>query len=166
MSNSRERVIEMLRKQKLGGKNLVGLGILLVAIGVYLFTQARQFCATATRAPGVIVSLDVEGTGNTKTVFPVFSFKDQNGKEHVVHANRTRVWTSRWSDYQPGDKVEVLYAPGEPDKARLNSVFAVWGWPIVFWGVGTLLGTVGAILWYFAVHAPVNLLAKGKLPEE
>ena len=71
--------------------------------------------------------------------------------------SRCRISTARWgrgaicrSAYRVGQRVEVLYPPGQPHAARLCSFLELWFGPILFTGMGrsglSLLGVCGTAL--------------------
>lgn len=166
MGTSPSKLIEILRRQKRLGRNALVIGVLLLTASVYCFIPARQFDSSALHVPGRIVKLERRGSGrngNEVSVYPVFTFVDQSGTAHVIHSSQTRAWSDRWARYAVGDTVEVLYLAGDPEQARLNDFMAIWGGTALLGAGGLLFMLVGAILWYYAVHGPVNQLASGKL---
>jgi hypothetical protein len=164
MAKSRATILKLLREQKSLACKSLAVGVVLIVVGVPFFLKARQFKATALHAPGKIVQLERQTTGKNnkhKSFFPVFSFKDQAGAEHVIHS---RVSSSYFFNYNVGDTVEVLYPATNPEQARLNSFLALWIWPLLFGGVGLILSIVGFLLWYWAATCPVDDIASGRIP--
>jgi len=155
MKESRQQLIEQLRRQKRLGIRALLLGVVLMLIGIPFFVQSWRFNASAIRAAGKIVQLEQLHGGKDASYIPVFSFVDQAGGSHVIHS---RLGSSH-PRYAVGDVVGVLYPANDPEQARLNSFFALWLWPIVFGGAGLLLVVAGILLWYGAVTAPVDELA-------
>ena len=47
-------------------------------------------------------------------------------------------------DYSRGEKVEVLYKPGNPEQAKIHSFFSLWGGISILGGLGALFFLVGA----------------------
>jgi hypothetical protein len=161
MAKSRATILKLLREQKSLAYKILAVGVVLIAIGVPFFLKAWQFKATALHASGKILQLERQTSGKDVSFFPVFSFKDQAGAEHVIHS---RVSTSYFNNYDVGDTVEVLYPANDPEQARLNRFFALWIWPILFGGVGLILSVVGFLLWYWAATCPVDDIASGRIP--
>jgi uncharacterized protein (UPF0333 family) len=160
MAKSRATILKLLREQKSFAYKFLAVGVVLIAVGVPFFLKARQFNATALHASGKILQLERQATGKDVSFFPVFSFKDQAGAEHVIHS---RVGSSHFN-YDVGDTVEVLYPANDPEQAKLNSFFALWVWPILFGGVGLIISIVGFLLWYWAATCPVDDIASGRIP--
>ena len=75
--------------------------------------------------------------------YPVFSFKDNNGKEHSFRSHFGRNPPA----YQRGDSVEILYDPDATQKARIDSFAALWFWSIfcAAMGVGDLIVGGGCV---------------------
>jgi hypothetical protein len=164
MAKSRETILKLLQEQKSLARKFLAVGVVLIAIGVPFFLKAWQFKATALHTPGKILQLERQTSGKDNkdvSFFPVFSFKDQAGAEHVIHS---RVSTSYFDNFHVGDTVGVLYPANDPEQARLNNFFAIWLWPILFGGVGLIFSVVGILLWYWAVTCPVEDIASGRIP--
>jgi hypothetical protein len=154
------KLLQELKQQTTLGKRLLAGGMVLMIIGVYFFVQARRDYASASRASGQIVEIEREQHRKDVVPYPVFSFTDSAGTTYVIHTrtSQTRTWSGWNKFYKVGDAVEVLYPPGDPERARLNNLFSVWGTPLGLGGIGLILAIVGIVLWYSAVTYPVNKL--------
>ncbi len=143
-----------IRFQKGLATGLLVAGILAIAVGVFVFSQSRSFYASASRAPGKIVELEQKRDRKEITIFPVFSFVDQAGVSHVVHSKwgSPKNWWWLPRQYAVGDAVEVIYPADDPESARLNDFFSMWGWTFLFGGGGTVLSVAGMVLWRGAVR--------------
>jgi len=161
MKPSRSKLEQELRQQITLGKRLLVLGILLMLVGTYFCVQTKRQLASTSRASGRIVEIEKEQLQKDVVYYPVFSFADSAGKTHVIHTrtSQTRTWSGSNKHYHVGDAVEVLYPPGDPESARLNNLFAVWGWTLVFGGIGLILVIVGIVMWYGAATYPMDKLA-------
>ena len=71
---------------------------------------------------------------------PVVHFTSQNG-EAVEFVSSTG---SNPPSYSRGERVEVLYQPEEPQNAKINSFFSLWGGPVILGGLGGVFFLVGA----------------------
>ena len=125
---------------------MMGLGAM--AGGGYWFVQTLGFKSAAARADGVVVKLESQrssgrpGARRGSTFVPVFEFKDGEGGSHRV----TSSVSSRPAAYDVGEKVAVLYSPGDPEDARIDSFFSLWGGPCALAVVGFLFTLVSTIV--------------------
>ncbi len=151
--NPRGKTIRDIRFQRRLGKGLLVAGVLAVAVGSFAFAQSRRFYASALRAPGKIVEVERRQFRKDVTYYPVFSFVDQAGASHVVHAKwgYPANWWGLARQNAVGDAVEVIYPANDPESARLNNFLSVWGWTFLFGGGGMLLTVAGIVLWRGAV---------------
>lgn len=159
MSRPGKQVLKDIRFQKRLAVGLLIAGVVAVGAGALVFKESRDFQASASRAPGKIVELEQRRHDKKITCFPVFSFVDQSGVSHVVHSRfgytANRLTLAR--QYDVGDAVEVIYAAADPEGARLNDFFSVWGWTLMLGGGGGLLLIIGTVLWHGAVTWKVEL---------
>ncbi len=54
--------------------------------------------------------------------YPVFSFHDAQGVEHVIHSSSGGFPPA----YEVGDTVPVLYSSTNPTNAKIDALFSVW----------------------------------------
>lgn len=162
MKPSRSKLEQDLQRQITLGKRLLVPGILLMLAGTFFFVKTQRYYASTSRASGKIVEIEKQQNQKDITYYPVFSFADSAGATHIIHTSQTRTWSGWNRFYKVGDTVEVLYPANEPQKARLNNLFSVWGWVLVFGGVGLILVIAGIVLWYSAATYPVDKAVSGK----
>jgi hypothetical protein len=160
-SDVRLKLEQELRQQITLSKRLLALGVFLILVGTYFFVKTQKDYDSASRAPGKIVEIEKEQHQKDFVPYPVFSFTDSGGTTHVIHTrtSQTRTWSGWNKFYKVGDAVKVFYPPGDPESARLSNLFSVWGTPIGFGGIGLILAIAGIVLWYGALHCPVDELA-------
>jgi hypothetical protein len=116
---------------------LIGLGML--AGGIALGIHTKHFIATAIRVPGEVVGLVQRRGDDGPTYAPRFTFTDQEGRQHTVEARTA----SNPPSFSVGEAVTVLYAPGRPGSAVIDSFVQLWlGTTVlsVMGGVFTLVG--------------------------
>ncbi len=118
---------------------VIGLGLLAGAIALTLNTRA--FIATAKHAPGTVTELvpkrDKDDGSTTYT--PVVMFEADSGAS-VSFASS---FSSNPPSYVVGERVEVLYAPGNPNEARINGFGSLWFGSMILGGLGTVFSTIG-----------------------
>lgn len=102
----------------------VAFGALIcLTVSVVNCFQTKGFLGSAIKANGVISALKNTHGEHGTSYAPVVRFEDASKITHEV--------TSRFSSSPPGfsvgEKVEVLYQPSDPDNARINTFWQVWG---------------------------------------
>lgn len=111
----------------------LAVGVVLIIVGAVLLVRAVGFVANAERATGTVVDLDRgSSSGGGTTFHPVVRFTTANG-EAIEFVSRTG---SRPPAETPGDRVEVLYYPDDPDDAELSGIFHVWLAPAILLVLG------------------------------
>jgi len=121
---------------------LVGTGMLIGAF--YLYQSTGSFLEEATTADGTVVDFVRSRSSDSTTYAPVIHFIDRKG-EKIEFTSST---SSNPPSYTKGEKVEVLYLPAQPQKAKINGFFALWGGVVILGGMGSvfLLIATGIIL--------------------
>ena len=117
---------------------LVGLALLTVAL--FLVRSEIAFRSGAVRAAGKVVKLQPSRGRRGLVYTPVFSFTDEDGH---AHQGTGRVASSPPA-YERGEAVTVLYAPGHPESARLESFMETWFLPLILGGIGVIFASIGA----------------------
>jgi hypothetical protein len=109
------------------GAVFAGLGVLLVAIGIVVTRANRRFDRRALRAPGRVTGVRWEAIGppanKTMTGFPELSFTLPDGREVETIARTGTTFDAM----KEGQDVTVLYDPGDPRQARVDSRTAAAG---------------------------------------
>lgn len=124
---------------------LLGIGILLGAFALY--SSTTSFLGKASRVEGTVVDLvqsrsnmsSSSSTTESVTYRPVVHFVDLNGNT-IEFTSSTG---SNPPSYSRGEQVEVLYLPDEPEKAKINGFFSLWGGPVILGILGGLFFLIG-----------------------
>lgn len=154
MSASRAKILEDIKNQIVLGKRLTALGIVLFGVTIYLFVQCQKFYAAATRVTGKIEQIETERHNKDTVYYPVFSFVDANGSKHLIRTRASTAGSTTWNRfYSVGETVGVLYPANDPERARLNNIFAIWGWAMSFGTMGFIFCGFGVFLWYGGLHS-------------
>lgn len=115
------------------------IGIALLLASAYFYNSTREFLQTATKTEGTVVALKerVSTDDNKKKVSyaPVVTFVTGTGKKIEFLSPVS----SNPPAYTAGQKVEVLYLPADPSKARIQDFTSLWA-------VELILGIAGAII--------------------
>lgn len=140
---------------------LVGLAML--AGSVLLYQHTRSFLAHAARADGVVLDLvrSHSSSNSSDTWAPLVRFTPANG-EPVEFTSST---SSNPPAYSKGEPVGVLYDPAQPQRAKIDGFFSLWGGLLILGVLGTIFGAIGGgILLYgrLARRREEQLLVNGQ----
>ncbi|WP_111657207.1 DUF3592 domain-containing protein [Isoalcanivorax indicus] len=118
----------------------VGVVLLAVAVGLGLNTQ--RFVAESHTATGQVVALDASRSSDGGTTWrPVVSFRAGDGQTYRFSSQVS----SNPPAYKRGETVTVLYAPEQPDNARIKGLFSLWGGVLICALVGVMFTSVGGV---------------------
>ncbi len=120
----------------------IGVGAL---IGSFLFFKnTKQFIDKGVTASGTVINLlrqvSEDSDGNTSYMYyPEVKFQTADGKSITFQANTG----SNPPSYSVGEKIDVLYLPESPNKAKIKSFVSLWLGALVFLIVGLSFGSIG-----------------------
>jgi Protein of unknown function (DUF3592) len=132
-------------------------GVVFIIVGAVLLVFTVRFVADAERATGTVVDLDRRRSSSDGALlfYPVVRFTTANG-EAIEFVDSTG---SRPPLETPGDRVEVLYDPDDPNDAELSGIFHVWLVPAGLLVLGSaFLGTT----WFAGPRAARRRRRPGK----
>lgn len=129
------------------GRDLLSLsfriiGLLFASIGAIIAASTLVFVARAEPVAGTVVDYAVEqnaitflqgGEPTGLLYYPIVEYAAGGTEQRVT--GRTGRTSRTW---EPGERLTVLVAPGDPRNARINTVFGVWGSAIILGGLGAL----------------------------
>jgi hypothetical protein len=149
-----------------GGLAVTLIGLIFGGVGAWLMIDALRFNAAAHRAEGTVVRLNWKTSRDNKghsssSAYPVVRFQAE-GREVQFEGS---VGASP-PHYDVGEKVTVLYAPGHPDDARIESTFEQFIFPGIFLGLGVLgllIGLAMLIVPGVTARRHQQALARGRL---
>lgn len=117
----------------------LNIGILLLAISLFLLKETLVFLKTTERAVGTAIEIIRTGDSDGPRYKPVFSFKTNTNQEvtyrHIV--------ASSPPGWQIGDKATIAYNANNPSVARLLTYFGVFHWSIVLMAIAMPLLVIG-----------------------
>jgi len=119
----------------------LGLGLIILAIGVFLFVRRLWFLRRAIVATGIVLGSS-EGAGGTSG--PVWASPSVKLMQFKTLDGRMFNFTAL-GGAPVGSHVSVLYHLDNPRKARINSFLQLWSFVLGWAGVGILV-VVAAIL--------------------
>jgi hypothetical protein len=94
--------------------------MLLIAAGTG--GERALFIHSSSRAEGTVVALRRVPGSVRKSTAPVFRFATQSGTTVTVSSDIYE----RPSQWQPGERVPVLYEEEHPERARIDSFWQLW----------------------------------------
>ena len=119
------------------------VGGLLALIGVFLFIRTRIFIGNAQEAKGTVIQMVYSRTssssGSGGGYAPVYQFRTIDGQTITIHDSLS----SNPPGFQVGQEIDVLYASGNPQKARINKWMNLYFVPVLLGGMGLIFGGVG-----------------------
>lgn len=117
-----------------------------LVLGGVLSLRTTKFIKTAHKTSGRIVKLEKrESFSDEKpsvTYYPIYVFTDDSGVEHRI--------TSNTGSYPPafkvGEAITVLYRPGNPKAAEIDSFWTLWLLPCVLGGIASFEIIAGLLI--------------------
>ena len=124
------------------------VGLLLTAIGVFIWIRTRIFLSTAQEVKGTVVRMvyshSSEGGGGYS---PVYQFRTIEGQ--TIEAGDSM--SSNPPMFHEGQIIDVLYDPKNPQKARIKKWMSLYFVSVLLGGMGLIFGGVGVVLLIFEV---------------
>jgi len=117
---------------------------MLIAAPVISF-HTWQFTRTAKRTNGTVIEMRAQAdkdSGGGAAYAPTFRFQDARGSQHTVSSS---IYSAP-PEFRVGESVMVLYASGDPQSARIDSYWQVWGLPSLLGILGSFDLLVGVIV--------------------
>ena len=99
------------------------LGAVCIVVAAYLAIGTRTYLSQAVQAKGEIIELVADRSKSITRYAPKVLFIDDAGAE-VVFVSRV---ASNPPVYRPGQEVDVYYSKANPELARINHFFTLWG---------------------------------------
>jgi Protein of unknown function (DUF3592) len=111
-------------------------GLALLALALRSARDAYTFVQTVSRAEGLVTGLNAGGS------HPQVNFTaPANGEISIPQGGFI-------GGYRRGDKVQVLFDPGNPaGTATIDAFGAVWFWPLLLGGIGAVFLVGGTVTW-------------------
>ena len=117
------------KKAKLILRIIFLTGILELLGAIYLYSSTSEFLTKAKAVNGKVIELVALSSinNNSMTYSPVFQFTDQSGKTHTIQSASS----SNPPSYEVGEEVKIFFNPENPNEAKLNEIFDLWGASII-----------------------------------
>lgn len=132
----------------------IAQGALLAVVAIYLVTKTRAFLGQAIRTDARVVDAlartpaDHQQAMGATTYRPVVEFTGEAGQNQRVEISLGMSHPS-WSR---GETISILYAPDNPENARLDTFIGVWFTCLVctFLSAWSIIG--GVAIWFFFIR--------------
>lgn len=124
------------------GTILFVVGSCFLVIGLVLGLVTSNFIDHSVQTRATVISLQALKSNDGETFAPVFEFADANGREHTITSHSS----SNPAGFSVGETVRILYSPGDPEDARIDTLWQLWGIPLIFCPLGGVFALVGAVL--------------------
>jgi hypothetical protein len=130
-------------KRPVIAKLVIGMGCAVLVGALATALHTCHFTRIAQRTRGTVIEMRQQTDKDSGSVSyaPTFRFPDAAGAQHTVSSS----FYSSPPEFHVGDSVAVLYRSDDPQTARIDSYWQVWGLP-------SLLGIIGSI------ELPVGLI--------
>lgn len=135
------RTVSRFREKIAGAIFFTALGTAVIAFGLVLFLESKNFVVHATQqTSGKVVGFVLLSSGRSRTHSPVFEFKDSSGTLHTNYNSSGQNPPA----YKIGELIKVRYQPEHPETARIDSFTELWLFPTFVLGIGlpVLIGGV------------------------
>jgi hypothetical protein len=122
---------------------LNGIWLLMAILAVYLGMRSYNLSVNGEVVTGTVAGIvqdDREGTSSFNDIFPVVEF-EVNGQSYSVRSQNNYRWWNEYTRFKIGKQVEMRYDPADPEKAEINSLFDLWGEPVIL-GLFTLIAAI------------------------
>lgn len=121
-----------------------------MTVGTYfVFSSMNELASEGLRAEGTVIDLryqsDDEGSGSYA---PTVEFRDENGQRQVYYSSTG----SNPPSYDRGEQVEIIYQPGTPERAMIDSFSDRWMLPLIMSVFALVFGGVGYAILYFMIR--------------
>ncbi len=112
------------------------------AVGGAFLYFTIEFNKNAMPVTGWVVDVSAHYNDGSTTYKPTISYIDENGFKQTGQTNMS----SSSYNYPRGAEVNILYDTRNPGEVRINTWFSLWGFPLIFLGVGIVLAIVAVVV--------------------
>lgn len=128
-------------------KLVIGLGCAAMVGALAATLHTWHFTRVAHRTDGAVIEMRTQTDKDSGSVSyaPTFRFQDASGIQHTVSSS----FYSSPPEFHVGDAVTVLYRSDDPQTARIDSYWQVWGLPSLLGIIGSIQLPVGLIVLFW-----------------
>lgn len=135
------------------------IGLLMLMGGSYFYLSGYSQEKSGIVVTGQIIDLSVHRSDDGASYCPVVKYTDGQ-EEYVMESS----YCSSGYHNAPGDDIDVIYQPGNPDNAVIHSFGGLYGGAVILLGMGAvfaLAGTLPLIIMYLRSKSGQRLLREG-----
>ncbi len=125
------------------GYSVLAIGVLFLLFFVFQLLTTAMFITSTRPVLGEVVGMEYGYTVSDRagdTYQPIFSYIDAGGG---VRRGKSAYVSSSYN-YAPGSKIAIRADPADPTKVYMDDALDLWGFTLIFGGVGALFTTLGA----------------------
>ena len=122
------------------------IGISILCIFAFVYKSEKNFVSGAVPITGVVVDFSLSHSSDNIDYYPVIEFLDQNNHPHKI----TGSVGSNPPAYKRNDKVNLLYLPETPEKAKVEGFFHLWLGSLITFILGIVFSGIGLLLFSFS----------------
>lgn len=115
-----------------------------IGVGVLFLSMNQNLQENGIETEGVVIenlrSRDSDGT----TYTPVVEFQLENGES----VTETMNYSSNPPSYNVGDPIPIIYMPGDPSSASINTTFWMVTFPWIFIGTGIFVQLIMTLVFF------------------
>ena len=108
----------------------LGVGSIMLAGAALSFMHTRQFVHSSSVGDGVVIEnvwRESSGRRRSGSFYPRVRYRTMSGQDFVIISNTG----SRPPSFRVGERVQILYSPDNPTRARIDSFGSLWALPLV-----------------------------------
>ena len=121
---------------------LAFMAVIFTSVGGGFLYFTNDFVKNSVAVTGTVIGVSVSYSDNSTTYKPTISYVDAEGNKQT---GRTFLSSSGYN-FPRGSKIDILYDTRTPSDIRIDSWFALWGFPMIFLGVGLLLAFIAVFV--------------------
>ncbi|KJG55992.1 hypothetical protein UA38_16625 [Photobacterium kishitanii] len=115
------------------------IGVCFLTGSVFSSIITFDFIKSAVTGSGEIIRLAESRSDNSVSYAPVVYFSDSND----IGYEFTSSVSSNPPSYQVGEFVEVMYLESNPNEAKINGYFSLWGLSLILAFLGVVFSSIG-----------------------
>lgn len=123
------------------------VGLLLIAIAVFILMRTRSFISSSQEVKGTVVRNVYRSSSEGGGYAPVYSFTTIDGRPVEVEDKLQ----SNPPQFREGAAVDILYDPQNPSRARVKKWMNLYFAPALLSGMGVIFGGIGVVLLIFEI---------------
>lgn len=115
------------------------IGASMLAGAFASYSSTTSFLERSETAQGTVVELIRSRSSDSNSYYPVIEFTAASGRRVEFQSNSG----SNPPSYNRGEQVSVFYEPSNPEAAKIDGFFSLWGAALIVGGIGSVFGVIG-----------------------